>query len=196
MRIISGEARGTKLRSLPVSSLRPMLDRVKESLFNIIRHALPAVQVLDLFSGSGSLGLEALSRGAERCVFVEQDPRLVRLTMENARKCRLADRCEFLEGDVLELPQRAPPASGLPAGLVFVDPPYVSVDDPNRRAELFAAVEGLAGTWIREGAVVVLHHRPIPYAVWPADRLTERDKRIYGQSQLTFLELAPEGDDV
>ena len=70
MRIISGTARGTKLHSADTLVLRPMLDRVKESLFGILRDAVAGARVLDLFSGSGALGLEALSRGAESCVFV------------------------------------------------------------------------------------------------------------------------------
>lgn len=195
MRIISGSARGTRLRSVAAAPLRPMLDRVKESLFNIIRDSLPGSRVLDLFSGSGALGLEALSRGARSCVFVEKEPRLAELAMENAERCRLADRCELLRQDVLELPRRRPDLAGVPADVVFVDPPYALVDDPNGRAVLFGALDGLAGPWIEPGAVVVLHHLPIPYAVWPGARLSERDKRVYGRSQLTFFELLPEGDD-
>ena len=83
MRVISGTARGTKLRTLDLEHLRPMLDRVKESLFNIIRDRIEGVRVLDLFSGVGSLGIEALSRGASRCIFLEQDPRLVRVLVQN-----------------------------------------------------------------------------------------------------------------
>ncbi len=172
-----------------------MLDRVKESLFNIIRDVVPGANVLDLFSGSGALGLEALSRGAAMCTFVESDARLGRLALENAGKCKLADRCSLVEADVLTLAQRVPPDEGLPAGLAFVDPPYALVDDPNRRAELFAALEALGGAWIEPGGLLMLHHRPIPYAVWPARRLEEHDKRIYGRSQLTFFDLSPRGDD-
>jgi len=165
-----------------------MLDRVKEALFNIIRDAVPGANVLDLFSGSGALGLEALSRGAVRCTFVESDAQLGRLAMENARRCKLPDGCVLVEGDVLKLAQRTAPEEGLPARLIFVDPPYALVDDPNRRAELFAALEALCGRWIEPGALLVLHHRPIPYAIWPSRCLREGDRRIYGRSQLTFFD--------
>ncbi|MFO8008016.1 MAG: 16S rRNA (guanine(966)-N(2))-methyltransferase RsmD [Candidatus Brocadiia bacterium] len=195
MRIISGSARGTKLRSVDVEGLRPMLDRVKEALFNIIRDALPGSRVLDLFAGTGALGLEALSRGADRCVFVEQNARLARLIMENAEKCHLADRSEVLRADALALPG-APPTGAGPAGLVLVDPPYAMVEDPHKRAELFKTLDGLCGAWADERALFVLHHSPMPYAVWPTDRLVETDQRIYGRSQLTFLERAGEGTDV
>jgi 16S rRNA (guanine(966)-N(2))-methyltransferase RsmD len=195
VRIIAGTARGTKLRALSSNALRPMLDRVKESLFNIIRHDLPGARVLDLFSGTGSLGLEALSRGAAECVFVEQDPRLAGLVEENAESCGLAERCRLVQGDVLALPERQPPSDSGPADLVFVDPPYVMVDDPNSRPELLGALERLEGRWIGRPALLVLHHRPIPHAIWPVRKLLETDKRIYGGSQLTFFEWAENGDD-
>lgn len=195
MRIIGGSARGVRLRSLSVPALRPMLDRVKESLFNIIREDIPGARVLDLFSGSGALGLEALSRGAQSCVFVEQDRRLADLVNENAEHCRLADRCELVQADVLALPRSRPTAAGVPAGLVLVGPPYAMVDDPNQRAGLFRALEQMVGPWIVPGALVVLHHRPIPYSVWPTTRLIQTDKRVYGRSQLTFFQLTPEGTD-
>jgi 16S rRNA (guanine966-N2)-methyltransferase len=172
-----------------------MLDRVKESLFNIIRDMVPGSRVLDLFSGTGALGLEALSRGAEFCLFVEGDPRLVRLVTQNAERCRLVERCMTLRADVLGLTDLSPPPSArLPAGLVFVDPPYDLVDDPNRRSALFGALEGLSPSWVEPGAALVLHHEPIPYAVWPTEALREWDKRIYGRSQLTFFDYV-EGED-
>ncbi len=170
-----------------------MLDRVKESCFNIIRSDVPGARALDLFSGSGALGLEALSRGAESCIFVEQNLRLAQLILRNAEKCNLADRSQLVQADVLDLPRVRPPASGLPASLVFVDPPYALMDDPDKRTALLRVLEELAGAWISDSALLVLHHRPIPDAVWPGRRLRERDKRIYGQSQLTLLELGPEG---
>jgi len=166
-----------------------MLDRVKESLFNILRQIVVDATVLDLFSGSGGLGLEALSRGARSCVFVEQDDRLARLIERNAEKCHLASKCRVLRADVLQLAAAEPQGDDLPADLVFVDPPYAYVDDPNRRAELFGALDGMAGKWFAEGADVALHHRPIPYALWPTSRLSQWDKRIYGRSQLTFFEV-------
>ena len=172
-----------------------MIDRVKESLFNILQWALPDARVLDLFSGSGALGLEALSRGAASCVFVESDPELAGLLLRNAAKCRLAERCRLVQTDVLHLPERPPEPSGLPADMVFCDPPYVMIGDPNTRADLFDALERLSGPWIAPGAVLMLHHEPIPHAIWPTELLTETDKRIYGRSQLTFFDVAKEAAD-
>lgn len=187
MRIISGSARGTRLQTRSVEGLRPMLDRVKEALFNILRADVPEAQVLDLFSGSGGLGLEALSRGASHCVFVERNRVLADLVRTNAEKCRLDDRCDILVADALSLPDREPPSAGVPATLVLADPPYAMVDDPEQRGRLFQALEALFGQWVADGAPLVLHHRPMEVTSWPAASLRETDRRVYGQSQLTFF---------
>jgi 16S rRNA (guanine966-N2)-methyltransferase len=188
VRIIAGTARGTPLVAPAGTDVRPMLDRVKESLFSIVHGLVPGAGVLDLFSGTGALGLEALSRGAASCVFVESEERLVRALESNAERCRLVSRCEFIRADALGLRHAEKAACGLPADLVFVDPPYEIVDDPNRRSGLFDVLEGLRCTWIGEGAVLVLHHRAMPFAVWPARMLASTDVRVYGRSQLTFFE--------
>ena len=195
MRIITGSARGIRLESVSNPALRPMIDRVKESLFNILQWDLTDARVLDLFSGSGALGLEALSRGAASCVFVESDPELARLLLRNAAKCRLEEGCRLVQTDVLRLAERPPEPTGLPANLVLCDPPYVMVADPNTRADLFEVLERLIGQWIAPGAVLMLHHEPLPHAIWPTERMAETDKRIYGRSQLTFFDVAKEIPD-
>ena len=86
MRVISGKARGTSLYSLEGSHTRPTTDRVKESMFSIINFYLPESKVLDLFSGSGALGIEALSRGAEKCWFVENSPKAADIVRKNIEK--------------------------------------------------------------------------------------------------------------
>ena len=195
MRVISGTARGTKLRTSDAPHLQPMTDRVKENLFNIIRAVVGDSRVLDCFSGCGALGIEALSRGAASCVFVERDPRLVRLVRANVEKCHLSDRGTVLEADFFSLPGTAPPVGVLPAGLAFVDPPYAFVDDPNRRAELFRVTEAIVGAWIGCDAVLMLHHEPMPHALWPTRLLKCYDQRVYGRSQLTFFELSAGSED-
>jgi 16S rRNA (guanine966-N2)-methyltransferase len=195
VRIIAGTARATRLQSLSDPALRPMLDRVKESLFAIVRNLLEGACVLDLFSGSGSLGLEALSRGARSCVFVEEDPALLKLIARNAERCHFADRCETVRADVLAL--GAPPQGlpGLPADLVFADPPYARVDEADERKRLFEALDGLIGAWVLPQAVLALHHRPMPLTEWPTARLAEWDRRVYGHSQLTFFEVREDAAD-
>jgi len=78
---------------------------------------------------------------------------------------------------------------------VFADPPYTMIEDPNARAEVFTGLEALVGRWIGEGATLILHHSPAPHMLWPAQRLRSFDQRIYGNSQLTFFEVAEGGDE-
>jgi len=195
MRVIGGTARGTRLRTLALAHLRPMLDRVREALFNIVRSDVAGARVLDLFSGCGALGIEALSRGAQWCVFVERDGRLVRLLGANVERCGFASRCHILRMDVFDLPHAPPPEGACPAELVFVDPPYAFVEDPNRRGDLFAALEGMRGAWIASGALLVLHHGPLPHALWPTEALRCIDRRLYGNSQLSFFRVGEAPED-
>jgi len=192
MRVISGAAKGFNLESVDQDNLRPMLDRVKESLFNLIRGEVPNARVLDLFCGTGALGIEALSRGAESCVFVERDRRLADLTQRNLEHTKCAAKAVVLRNDFFSLATRPPPADPLPASLVLIDPPYKMVQDPNERAELFQNIETLCGTWIAADALLMLHHAPLPRALWPTRRLKHLQMRIYGNSQLTFFELPAE----
>ncbi len=189
MRVISGKCRGIRLQSLPDEALRPMLDRVKESLFNILRDSVDDTRVLDLFSGSGSLGIEALSRGACSCVFVERSVKLARLTEENLALCNMeAERFRIIRGSVYALPSVSPLESMAPAGLVFLDPPYAMTRDAAMRAELFSLLERLQGGWISAQALIVLHHAPEFDGPWPTQVLRCCDRRLYGRSRLTFFE--------
>ena len=95
MRVISGTARGTRLASLGSADIRPTLDRVKESFFNQVGPGLEGVAFLDLFAGSGSMGIEALSRGAETVVFVEPNPKVQSIIIQNLEKCKILKKCFF-----------------------------------------------------------------------------------------------------
>jgi len=131
MRIIAGELRSRKIQPPPDSkTTRPMPDRVREAIFNFLRGHVAGERVIDLFAGTGSMGLEAVSRGAAECVFVEKDRRMARLLGENLRALGVADRCELIQADVLgaALASRLPPAH-----LIFCDPPYRHMEDPDAR---------------------------------------------------------------
>lgn len=121
MRIITGIAKGCQLKTPKGMSTRPTSDRVKESLFSILGNEVLDVRVLDLFAGTGSLGLEALSRGAESAVFV--DKATSDIISDNVRHCHLEDRSEVLKGDVFAIMQRLA-GRGKQFDLVFCDPPY------------------------------------------------------------------------
>lgn len=137
MRIIAGERRGAKLETpRGTKTTRPITDRVKENLFNIIQTRVPGAVVLDLFAGTGSMGLEALSRGAEWATFVEKDAEATALLERNIEKLGYGDRSRVMRGSALNLRPgiRSRGLGGLGPGglvfdLVFVDPPYQMVAD-------------------------------------------------------------------
>lgn len=123
MRVISGSARGKKLKSPSDQSVRPTLDRIKENIFNIIGFGIRNAEVLDLFAGSGALGIEALSRGAKRCVFVDNDKRSVALVQANLKTTALEKNAELLSTDAENAIHRLF-SKGEKFDYIFLDPPY------------------------------------------------------------------------
>ena len=120
MRVISGSARGLKLVSPEGLGTRPTTDRVKESLFNIIQPYIPADNVLDLFGGSGALGIEALSRGSKSCVFVDIDKKAIDIINQNIEKARLKEKSVVVKADVFNYLS----ACSEEFDIIFLDPPY------------------------------------------------------------------------
>lgn len=120
MRVISGKARGRKLVSLDGLLTRPTTDRVKESIFNIISPYIPAKRVLDLFAGSGALGVEALSRGSAHCTFVEANKDAMAIVKKNIELTRAEDSSSTVLGDALSFLGRC--TEGF--DVIFLDPPY------------------------------------------------------------------------
>ena len=124
MRIISGTSKGRRLVTPRGQALRPTSDRVKESIFNILGGEVEGKSVLDLFAGTGSLGIEALSRGAKKVLFVEKSRQAIRLIQKNLLQCSMDGQSEILPKDVNRaigiLDQR-----GESFGLILMDPPYV-----------------------------------------------------------------------
>ena len=123
MRVISGSARGLKLKAPEGLSTRPTTDRIKESLFNIIAADLFDCRFLDLFSGSGSIAIEALSRGAKKAVLVDTDYRSIDVINRNVKAARVQDRAEVLRCDVNDAISRLG-ARGEKFDIIFMDPPY------------------------------------------------------------------------
>ncbi len=120
MRVISGQARGRKLKELPGMDTRPTTDKVKEALFNIIQFDVEGRRVLDLFAGTGQLGIEALSRTAEFCVFVDQRKEAIDVIRDNLALCRYTDRAQVIQGDSLAFLA----SCRQKFDLIFLDPPY------------------------------------------------------------------------
>lgn len=120
MRVISGVAKGTKLNSIDDLSTRPTLDRVKEPLFSIIQIYLQEAEVLDLFAGSGALGIEALSRGSKNCIFCDKSVKSIQMLKENIKKTRMEDKCKIVNKDYKKCLEQLDKAFNI----IFIDPPY------------------------------------------------------------------------
>lgn len=172
MRIIAGRARGRRLLSPPGKSTRPMMDRAREALFSSLGTRIPASRVLDLYAGSGSLGLEALSRGAASAVFVEQGPAALKCLRENVDTLALGGSVVATDvGRFLE-------AADGPFDLVFVDPPYV--------LELASVHEilKLIVDKVAVGGTVVLHRPDGEQPPKAPPGLVTVDERRYGGTRL------------
>lgn len=124
MRIITGTARGVHLETLEGETTRPTAERVKEAIFSMIQFDLTDATVLDLFSGSGQMGLEALSRGAMKAHMVDKSAVAVNIIKKNAQKCRLFDRCRIVTGDYADFLRSA--NGKYKYDFIFLDPPYGS----------------------------------------------------------------------
>ena len=123
MRVITGKARGTVLKTPEGSKTRPTTDRVKEAVFSIIQFQIPGAKVLDLFAGTGQLGIEALSRGAKNAVFVDEAEAACALVRENLRRTKLQDYAKIIRSDYLRYLESCRDQFDI----IFLDPPYAEV---------------------------------------------------------------------
>ncbi len=183
MRVIAGIARGVPLAAPRDRGTRPITDRVKETMFGILGPRVLDARVLDLYAGSGAIGIEALSRGAAHATFVERHRDAVAVIHANLAKTRLAAEASVHAQEVARF------LSGPPEGsfdLVVLDPPYAE------RA-ILAPLSGLA-PWLAPGATVVVKHfwrTEVP----PAPHLLATRERRFGETMLTFLERADPEED-
>ena len=122
MRVITGTARGRRLRTLDGNDVRPTTDRVKEAVFSVIQFEIEGRRILDLFAGSGQMGIEALSRGASEAVFVDSSAQSIAVVRENLRACGLNGAAVVIQGDALSY--LAPRAGRRDFDYAFLDPPY------------------------------------------------------------------------
>jgi 16S rRNA (guanine(966)-N(2))-methyltransferase RsmD len=149
MRVITGIARGMRLDTLPGDAVRPTADKVKEALFSILQFELEGRRVLDLFAGSGQMGLEAISRGASRAVLVDASPKAVDIIKKNVQKTHFEKECTVLCTDYADALRSH--RVGMPErfGLVVLDPPYA------KRLVCPALELLIKGGWLEDGAFVV-----------------------------------------
>ncbi len=178
-RVIAGSAKGVRLAA-PGPGTRPLADRVKQTLFAVLEPELEGAAVLDLFAGSGAGGIEALSRGAARAVFVERDAGAARVVAENLRRVGLEARGEVVRRDAVAwLADPAGAGAAGPFDVVLLDPPYADTDALGHALEL-------VGGHLAPGGVVVAKHfwRDAP-PVRPGLLASVRERR-FGETALTF----------
>lgn len=180
MRIVAGEFRGRKLQPPKRRSIRPTSDRVREAIFNILGSRLLDARVLDLFAGTGALGLEALSRGAAQAVFVDESVEAVRLIMDNVRICAAQERAEVVHGKVDRIVRRL--ARKKPVidkfQIVFLDPPYGK--------GLVQSTIGLLSGLVTSAAVVVAEHHVKDGLPPQLDDWVLAQERRYGDTKVSF----------
>lgn len=179
MRVTAGADRGRKLRAPRGATTRPTGAKVREAIFNILG-PLPPNAALDLFAGTGALGIEALSRGASHATFVERDHRALAALHRNLREFDLAGRARVIDSNVSVALQRLCEDESAKFSWVFVDPPYAS----DEVAQVLALLSG--GQILADGAVVIVEHdrRHIPPE--RAGALEMVDRRFYGDTGLSF----------
>lgn len=185
MRVIAGTAKGRKLNSVPGDTTRPIADRVKSALFSILtsQDALRNSRWLDLFGGTGAVGIEALSRGAAAVVFVERDSRAVRVLGQNLSHTGLAGRAHVVRGDAFGYLAR--PALE-PFDVIYIAPPQYR----ELWEKALLAVDSRPELLTETGQVIVQIHPREDKPDLPLTHLVRYDERQYGSTRLLFYELA------
>lgn len=192
MRIIAGEFRSRRLITpRDDSTTRPIPDRVKVSLFGLLRGHCGGANVFDGFAGTGAIGLEAVSRGAARCVFVEKDRDAAEMLRQNIEALGAQDRCELVIGDALGPGSlaRAP----RPLTLAFLDPPYALVREPVGWMRVKAQLEKLIGMLGEDGFAMV--RTPWPFTLRSVDEETEAAPTPAPPRKRSHKQKPPEGED-
>ena len=176
MRVITGKARGVQLKTPDGMATRPTTDRVKEALFSIIQFDIPTARVLDLFGGTGQLGIEALSRGAQSAVFVDAGEPACRLIKENLRRTKLETDAKVIRSDYLQYLKRCREKFDI----IFLDPPYAEVFLEN-------ALKCIAEIDILETGGIIVAERPVGKELpWDFAGLTRSKDYKYGSVLLTI----------
>ena len=179
MRIVGGKFKGHGLAGPKGQATRPTSDRVRESIFNILAHgidgfSIEGVRVLDLFAGTGAMGLEALSRGARFCQFVDDSTEARGIIGRNADALGVIGQCKIWRRDAARLGPCAPQPG---FGLIFADPPY------NKDLGTKALKSLVDGGWFTPQALVVIEEAEKASLTCPPE-LTELDRRVYGDTQV------------
>jgi 16S rRNA (guanine966-N2)-methyltransferase len=180
MRVITGSAKGRTLRSVPGESTRPIADRVKVALFDILSGSTEGSAFLDLFAGTGSVGIEALSRGAKRAVFVDSEPLAIRTIRENLESTRLGPQAEVIRSDSFRYLERREP---YPFDIIYLAPPQYQ----GLWERALQAIDAQPG-WLTDDGLAIAQIHPREYKTHALIHLVEFDQRKYGNTLLVFYE--------
>ncbi len=193
MRITAGTLRGKHIESRPGQSLRPTTSMVREAIFNLLKHGkflkdetfirddnpdlVEGRRVVDIFCGTGALGFEALSRGAEHVILIDQNPQIQALAKQNMQNLGLADKMTFIRSDSTQLPK-----ARIACHLAFIDPPY-------RSGLAIPALHSLANQgWLAPGAVAVVEQSKKEPSLAPPKGFRIIDERVYSITRVTLLQ--------
>ncbi len=177
MRITSGEHKGRRISAGNKSKIRPTSDRVKESIFNILRGEIEGKRVLDIFAGAGSLGIEALSQGAESVTFVDSSPQSIKILKRNLENLNLQSQAVILRLDGLKALNRLEPGFHI----IFTDPPYLK--DYAQKI-----IDSMAKSSVLEiGGILVLEHHKKEGFISPEDKLLLLKERKFGDTVISIF---------
>ena len=180
MRIIAGHLKGKKLFAVAGNAVRPTSDRLRETLFNIIAPRIHNAVVLDLFSGTGALGIESLSRGAAQTVFIDHSPKSLAVIQRNIHNCGLDEQSTVMRRDILKN-LNCLQSLNYRFDLVFLDPPY-------HKAMIAKTLKHLSRSeHIRENALIIAEHDRREIVSEQTGPITLTDQRIYGQTVVSFF---------
>jgi 16S rRNA (guanine(966)-N(2))-methyltransferase RsmD len=186
MRVITGTARGIQLKTPDGLQTRPTADRVKEALFSIINFDIPGAKVLDLFGGTGQLGIEALSRGAESAVFVDAREDSCKLIRENLKRTKLENQAKVVRADYLDYLNRCREQYNI----ILLDPPYAEVFLEN-------AIKRITEIDILQSDGIIVAERPLGKELpWEFEGYTRSKDYKYGKVLLTIYRKAQVQDNV
>jgi 16S rRNA (guanine(966)-N(2))-methyltransferase RsmD len=180
LRVISGSARGRKLKSVPGDTTRPVMDRVKEALFNILAGDVIDSNWWDLFAGTGAIGIEALSRGAAFVKFTDMNRAPIETIRENVEHCRFSEQAEIKRGD----------AFTLLAGKADRQFEYIYIAPPQYKGMWLEAAKLIDDhpDWLTDDGTVIVQIDPKEYEEFEFDNLVEGEQRRYGNTMLVFYD--------
>jgi 16S rRNA (guanine966-N2)-methyltransferase len=187
MRVISGTAKGRNLQSVPGDSTRPITDRVKEAVFNIFGADIVDARFLDLFGGTGGVGIEAISRGAAHAVFVEKNRKAQETIKANLLHTQLSERAEIVRGDAFAYLRNTPQ----PFHYIYIAPPQYQ----RLWIDALHLIDEQPGWLVGDGEIIVQIH-PKEYKVVALEHFEEIEQRKYSSTLLVFYEHRQAGDEV